>query len=248
MRRLLVSVLFVLGTIASIASGYDDTTCKGDDDEAACSARCDEFVAALREPLPAPATVGTCTTVNEVVGCDCRVGEGEGEGEEGEAFFIGAAAASSAVLVIVWCRPTASRAARSTTPPRVTTCARSWIASVLAMPQRWSMPPSSRRRADPAATARSGSTTAAPPSSCSTNTAASMRATSTPKPARRELSLLRHVAFPSERDNDAQRAKKAAASSRNCSRPTPARMSTLLTSSFHTSMPCLLARIDGNAV
>lgn len=85
MRRLVVSVLFVVGTLASIAtSPNEEPVCENDDDKAACSARCDEFVAALREPLPAPApTAGTCTTVNEVVGCDCRVGEGEGE-----AFFI----------------------------------------------------------------------------------------------------------------------------------------------------------------
>ncbi len=94
MRRLLVSVLFALGTLASIAtSPADELACENEADKAACSDRCDEFVAALREPLPAPApTVGTCTTINEVVGCDCRVageggGEGEGEGE-GEAFFI----------------------------------------------------------------------------------------------------------------------------------------------------------------
>ena len=87
MRRLVVSMLFTFGTLASIAtSPNEEPVCENDDDKAACGERCDEYVAALREPLAAPApTVGTCTTINEVVGCDCRVGGGEGEGE---AFFI----------------------------------------------------------------------------------------------------------------------------------------------------------------
>lgn len=92
MRRLLVSVLFVFGALASIATSPARNTCENDDDKAACSERCDEVVAALRQPLPAPApTAGTCTTVNDVVGCACREraaeGEGEGEGEAVE-FFI----------------------------------------------------------------------------------------------------------------------------------------------------------------
>lgn len=96
MRRLFVSVLFVLGTLSSIATSPTEVpVCENDDDKAACSERCDEYVAALREPLAAPApTVGTCTTINDVVGCACREGAaegaGEGEGEEGAAveFFI----------------------------------------------------------------------------------------------------------------------------------------------------------------
>lgn len=88
MRPILVRVLFCLGTAASLASSYEEAPCKSDDDTdvAACSDRCDEIVAGLRLPLPAPApTVGTCTTVDEVLGCTCRVGDAD---TEGETFFV----------------------------------------------------------------------------------------------------------------------------------------------------------------